>query len=211
MKSFSDFKTECGVNEKRKEELKLRLYKALIELMEKIIKTIFADKNELKNITSYEKGFQIQLNHGTKNTFFISISYTDPILNTFYLASIGVTDLSRKFKNKQKSILLTAIMTDNYIEEFFNEYFEDFEDKVIFNSQNNIFEVIENSINKRIYERQKSFMKSSNVKLSWSYEDFIQSEYAFKINDEIIENCDNLITEYLFSTKDIRDEISKLE
>lgn len=217
MKAFSDFKTDCGINEKRKEELKLSLYNALIELMTKIIKTIFADKNEIQNIVSYEKGFQIQLNHGTRNTFFMSISYSDPIQNSFYLTSIGVSDISCKslfrlpvYKNKHKSILL-GLMSDYYIEDFFNEYFEDFEDKVLFNSQNNIYEAIENSINKKIYEQQKLFMKTSNVKLSWSYEDFIKSEYTFKISDNIIAKCDDLKTVYLFDTKDIRDEISKLK
>ena len=217
MKTFDDFKTDCGIKEKRKENLKLKLYKDLIELMEKIIKTIFTDKNITQNIISYETGFQIQLNNGTRNTFFISISYSDSIMNSFYLTSIGVSDISCKslfrlpvYKNGRKSVLL-ATSNDSCINKFFNEYFEDFEDKVLNNSQNTIFEAIENSINKRIYEQQKSFMESSNVKLNWSYEDFIKSEYAFKVNDDIIENCDNLITEYLFSTKDIRDEISKLE
>lgn len=209
MKSFSNFKAYCSINEKRKEELQLKLYKALIELIEKIVKTIFADKNVTQNIVSYDTGFQIQLNQGTRNTFFISFVYSGSIQDSFYLTSIGVTDLSRKFKNNYKAILLPA-MKNRYVKEFFDEYFEDFEDKVIDNPQYNIFEAIENSINKRIYERQKSFMKSSNVKLSWCYEDFILSEYAFKINDETIENCDNLITEYLFNTKDTRDEISKL-
>jgi hypothetical protein len=208
MKTFDDFKTMCGLNEKRKRELYIKLYRLFIKLMDDIVKKCFSDENKLSAILSYDREFRIQLNSNTRDTFFIILSYTP--VNTFCLTSFIINDRTRK-RRDGNTVLFQATMNDDNIEDFFKEYFDEFEEKVIMQPKQIIFDTLENSINEKIFKKQVLNIEESDKDIHWSYDKFIKSEYAFKIDKKIRDECDEIIIKYNFDSADIRESISKLK
>lgn len=208
MKTFDDFKSMCSLNEKRKRELYIKLYKSFIKLMDNIISKCFSNENKLLAILSYDREFRIQLNSNTRDTFFIILSYTP--VNTFCLTTFIINDKSRKHRDGNTA-LFQATMNDDDIEDFFKEYFDEFEEKVIVQPKQNIFDTLENSINEKIFKKQVLNIEENDKDIHWSYDEFIKSEYAFKIDKKIRDECDEIINKYYYDSADIRDLISKLK
>lgn len=208
MKTFDDFKTMYGLNKKRKRELYIKLYKLFINLMYDVTNKCFSNENDLFAILSYDKEFRIQLNSNTRNTFFIILSYTP--VNTFSLTAFIINDVSRKHRN-QNTVLFPVTSNDDDIEDFFKDYFDDFEEKVIVKPKQIIFDTLEHSINEKIFKKQVLNIKEIDKDIHWSYDNFINSEYAFKIDKKTRDECDEIINKYYYDSTDIRDEISKLK
>ena len=208
MKTFDDFKNMCGINEKRKRELYIKLYRLFIKLMDDIINKCFSDENKLSAILSYDREFRIQLNSNTRDTFFIILSCTP--VNTFCISSFIINDKSRKHRDGN-TVLFQSTMNDDDIEDFFKEYFDEFEEKVIVQPKQIIFDTLENSINEKIFKKQVLNLKENYKDIHWSYDKFINSVYAFKINKEIRDECDEIINKYYYDSADIRNSISKLK
>ena len=207
MKTFDDFKNMCGLNKKRKRDLYIKLYRLFINLMYDITNKCFSDENKLSAILSYEREFRIQLNSNTRNTFFITLSYTPA--DTFCITTFIINDISRK-RGHKNTVLFPATMNDDDVEEFFKDYFDDFEEKVIVQPKQNIYDTLEKAINEKIFKKQVLNIEENDKNFHWSYDDFINSEYAFKIDKKIRDECDEIFNKYFFDSTDIRDEISKL-
>ena len=208
MKTFDDFKNMCSLNEKRKRELYIKLYRLFIKLMDDIIKKCFSNENKLSAILSYDTEFRIQLNSNTRDTFFIILSCTP--VNTFCISSFIINDKSRKHRDGN-TVLFQSTMNDDDIEEFFKEYFDEFEEKVIVQPKQIVFDTFEHLINETIFTKQVLNIEESDKDIHWSYDEFINSEYAFKIDKKIRDECDEIINKYYYDSMDIRNLISKLK
>ncbi len=209
MKTFDDFKDMCGLNEKIKRELYIKLYKLFIKLMNDIIDKCFSDENKLFAIISYDREFIIQLNSNTHDIFSIILSYTP--VNTFCITAF-ISNSLLTYKHRDRNItLVQATMNSDDIENFFKGYFDEFEEKVITQPKQNIFDTLENSINEKIFKKQVSNIEENDKDIQWTYDKFINSEYAFKIDKKIRDECDEIINKYLYDSTAIRDEISKLK
>ena len=208
MKTFDDFKTMCGLNEKRKRELHIKLYRLFIKLMDDIVKKCFSDENKLSAILSQDREFKVPLNSNTRDTFFIILSYTPA--DTFCITTFIINDKSRKHRDGNTT-LFQATMNDDDIEDFFKEYFDEFEEKVIVQPKQIIYDTLEHSINEKIFKKQVLNIEESDKNIHWSYDEFIKSEYAFKIDKKIRDECDEIINKYYYDSTDIRDHISKLK
>ena len=208
MKTFEDFKNMCGINEKRKRELYIKLYRLFIKLMDDIVNKCFSDENKLSAILSYDREFRIQLNSNTRDTFFIILACTP--VNTFCITAFIINDKSRK-RRDGNTVLFQATMNDNDIEDFFKEYFDEFEEKVIVQPKQIIFDTFECLINETIFTKQVLNIEESDKDIHWSYDEFINSEYAFKIDKKIRDECDEIINKYFIDSMVIRDGISKLK
>ena len=148
------------------------------------------------------------MNSTTRDTSFIILACTP--VNTFCITAFIINDKSRK-RRDGNTVLFQATMNDNDIEDFFKEYFDEFEEKVIVQPKQIIFDTFEYLINETIFTKQVLNIEESDKDIHWSYDEFINSEYAFKIDKKIRDECDEIINKYYYDSADIRNLISKLK